>query len=392
MKHRALCPGHDPGIFFPLLISLFLVMQALLFPATARSEEPMTIDSTGTASINSNDPASARDAAIADALRKAVEQAVGTLVAADTLVENFQVIEDSVYTKSQGYVKSYSIISEGQQAGLYLVRVSALVATRGLEGDLEALGLLQIKAERPRVLFMVAEKGFARSEYDYWWGSAGKPAGTSSEAALKQAFLSKGFNVVDGRAVEGLLGPMGADITGQDAARMGRALDAEVVVFGKVFLEEGPSSGATSIVTYLADMTAEAARVDDGVVLASQKGRGISRHISAVTGSDEAVGRAAAIVAEGLASQIAEKWAGPQTIRITLKGMDYEKAVEFKRFLKTRVRGIEAIYQRRHAGGETALEVEVKAGAQAIADEIARHGKYRVTGFSAHALEVEGAE
>jgi hypothetical protein len=353
----------------------------------------MTIDTIGTASVSSSGPASARDAAIADALRKAVEQAAGTLVAADTLVENFQVLEDSVYTKSQGFVKSYSIISEGQQAGLYVVSVRAAVATGSLAGDLDALGLLQKKAERPRVLFMVAEKGFATSEYDYWWDNEGRMRRMSaSEAALKQAFLSKGFNVVDGRSVEGLLGPLGPDVTGQDAARLGRALDAEVVVFGKVFIEEGPSSGATSIVTYLADMTAEAVRADGWVVLASQKGRGISRHISAVTGSGEAVGRAAAIVAEGLATQIAEKWAGPQTIRITLKGMDYEKAVEFKRFLKTRVRGIEAIYQRRHEGGETVLEVEVKTGAQAVADELARNGKYRVTGSSSHALEVEGAE
>ncbi len=390
MKHRALCPGHNPGIFFTLLISLFL---AFLLPVAASSEEQMTIDSTGTASISPGGPASARDAAIADALRKAVEQAAGTLVASDTLVENFQVLEDSVYTKSQGFVKSYSIISEGQQAGLYEVSVKAVVATGALAGGLDALGLLQKKAERPRVLFMVAEKGFALSEYDYWWNNEGRMRRISAtDAALKQAFISKGFNVVDGRAIDGLLGPIGVDVTEQDAARMGRALDAEVVVFGKVFIEEGPSSGATSIVTYMADMTAEAARVDDGVVLASQKGRGISRHISAVTGSGEAVSRAAAIVAEGLTTQIAEKWAGPQTIRITLKGMDYGKAVEFKRFLKTRVRGIEAIYQRRHAEGETALEVEVKTGAQAVADEIARHGKYRVIGFSAHALEVEGAE
>ncbi|MBI2399629.1 MAG: hypothetical protein HYV23_00960, partial [Deltaproteobacteria bacterium] len=106
----------------------------------------------------------------------------------------------------------------------------------------------------------------------------------------------------------------------------------------------------------------------------------------------EAIGRAAAIVAEGLSSQITGNWTRPQTIRITLKGMDYEKAVEFKRFLKTRVRGVEAIYQRRHAGAETSLEVEVKAGAQAVADDIARLGKYRVTGFSAHVIEVEGAQ
>ena len=316
-----------------------------------------------------------------------------TLVAADTLVENFQVIEDSVYTNSQGYVKSYSIISEARSAGLYEVRVRAVVASGDLSGDLGALGLLQMKAERPRVLFMMAEKGLGKSDYDFWWKQGEEaPEISAAEAALKKAFLDKGFNVVDipGSVASGLAA--GADLTGYGAARAGSALNAEIVVFGKVFVEQGPGTGATSVVTYLADMTAQAVRVDDGAVLASSRGRAVSRHISAVTGSDEAVYRAAAIVAEGLASQIAVRWVLPQTIRITLKGMDYEKAVEFKKFLKTRVRGIEAIYQRRHAEGETALEVEVKASAQAVADDIARPGKYRVTGFSAHVIEVEVAE
>lgn len=392
MKHRGHFTGHRPGPLFFLFLAFLLAAPAFFNPACAEPIEPVAIEAAGTAPIVSNDKASARDAAISDALRRAVEQAAGTIVSADTLVENFQVLEDSVYTKSGGYVKSYTIISEGVSGQSYEVRVRALVSTGALGGDLEALGLLQHKAGNPRVLFMVAEKGFARDGYDYWWGKDGKAAGTSAEAALKQAFLSKGFNVVDGRAVEGLLGPLGAEVTGDDAARVGRALDAEVVVFGKVLIEEGPSSGATSIVTYLADMTAQAVRADDGVVLGSQKGRGISRHISMTTGSDEAVGRAAAIVAEGLVGQMSAKWAGPQTIRITLKGMDYEKAVEFKKFLKTRVRGISAIYQRRHAGGDTAIEVESSTGAGNVADEIARGGKYRVMGFSANTIEVEGAE
>lgn len=397
MKHKAHSSGRRPGSLFFLLISLaFFASSVLLLPSISHSEDYVIIESTGTSAITSNNVSLARDAAVADALRKAVEQAVGTLVSADTLVENFQVIDDSVYTNSQGYVKSYSIISEAQSAGTYEVRVRSVVATGDLSGDLGALGLLQKKAERPRVLFMVAEKGPGQSDYGFWW-SRGEQASeiSAAEAALKEAFLAKGFNVVDmpgSRGVAGLEGSPGAELTGDAAARIGKALNAEIVVFGKVFVEEGPATGATTVVTYLADMTAQAVRVDDGVVLASSRGRGISRHISSVTGNAEAVGRAAAIVAEGLTVQIAERWVLPQTIRITLKGMDYEKAVEFKRFLKTRVRGVEAIYQRRHTGAETALEVEVKASAQAVADDIARLGKYRVTGFSAHVIEVEGAE
>ena len=375
---------------------VFFASFVLFLPSISLCEDSITIDSTGTSAITSNNASHARDGAIADALRKAVEQAVGTLVASDTLVENFQTIDDSVYTNSQGYVKSYSIISEAQSAGTYEVRVRAVVAAGDLSGDLGAMGLLQKKAERPRVLFMMAEKGSGHNDYEFWWKQGDQATDISAaEAALKEAFLAKGFNVVDmpdRGAVAGLEGSFEADLTGDAARRAGRALNAEIVVFGRVFVEQGPSTGATSVVTYLADMTAQAVRVDDGAVLASSKGRAVSRHISAVTGNAEAVYRAAAVVAEGLLSQITWKWAGPQTIRITLKGMDYEKAVEFKKFLKTRVRGVGAIYQRRHAAAETALEVEVKASAQAVADDIARLGKYRVTGFSAHVIEVEGAE
>lgn len=397
MKHKAVCIGHHPGIVFFLLVSLaFGAASVLLFPSISRSEDSITVDSTGVAAITSNNAAMARDGAIADALRKAVEQAVGTLVASDTLVENFQAVEDRVYTNSQGYVKSYSIISEARSADVYEVRVRALVAAGDLSGDLGALGLLQKKAERPRVLFMVAEKGAGRGDYDFWWKHGGQALEMSAaEAALKEAFLAKGFNVVEmpGKGgTAGLEGSFGADMSVDAAASIGKDLNAEIVVYGKVFVEQGPSTGSTSVVTYMADMTVQAVRADDGAVLATHKGRGISRHISIVTGNGEAISRAAVIVAEGLTAEIAGKWAGPQTIHIMLKGMDYEKTVEFKRFLGTRVRGVEAIYQRRHAEGESALDVEVKTSAQAIADEIARRGKYRVIGFSSHVIEVEGAE
>ncbi|MBI2400708.1 MAG: hypothetical protein HYV23_06600 [Deltaproteobacteria bacterium] len=298
MKRKAHFPGHRPGSLFSLLISLAFFSAAVLFlPSISRSEDSITTDSIGTSPISDN-ASLARDLAIADALRKAVEQAVGTLVAADTLVENFQVIDDSVYTNSQGYIRNYSIISEARSAEIYEVRVKAVVATGDLSGDLSAMGLLQKKAERPRVLFMMAEKGPAQSDYDFWWKQGGQAVEMSAtEAALKEAFLAKGFNVVDmpDTGAAGFEGPSGTELTIDGAASIGKALNAEIVVFGKVFVEQGPSTGATSVITYLADMTAQAIRVDDGVVLASSKGRGISRHISTVTGNAEAVSAAAAI-------------------------------------------------------------------------------------------------
>lgn len=393
MEKRALCPGHCHRSFIrPIAALVFLAFSVLFLPLIAFSEDTVTIESTGTAAINSSNVALARDAAVADALRKAVEQSAGAFVSSDTLVENFQLLSESVYSNTAGYVKSYSIISEGSSGGLYYVTVRAVVKTGDLSDDIGEIGLLQQKASRPRVLFMMEESGPEVSG-GYWWaGTRSSLELNPSEAALKKEFLAKGFNVVEitGAGLDKLEAYPG--ISGQAARSIGTAMGAEVVVFGRSKIEEGPSTGATSVVNYLVSMTAQAVRVDDGVVLASTRGRGASRHISSEDGRAESVEKAASVVSQGLIAQIIERWAGPQTVRVTLSGMDYREAAEFKRFLKTKVRGVQAIYQRRHAGRVIVLELETKSSAQAIADDISRHGKYRVTGATLNTIEVEGAQ
>ncbi|MFA4910895.1 MAG: flagellar assembly protein T N-terminal domain-containing protein, partial [Desulfobacteria bacterium] len=82
----------------------------------------------GMGAIVNNDKAIARDNAIEDALRKAVEQAVGTLVSSETMVENFQLLSDSIYTKTEGYIQKYKIISEAPAENIYKVNIEATVA------------------------------------------------------------------------------------------------------------------------------------------------------------------------------------------------------------------------------------------------------------------------
>ena len=49
---------------------------------------------------------------------------------------------------------------------------------------------------------------------------------------------------------------------------------------------------------------------------------------------------------------------------------------------------MDAVYQRRFEGTDTAFEVESKIPAQAIADEISRQG-YKVIGATGNTIEVE---
>ena len=65
----------------------------------------------------------AREAAVEDALRRCVE-AAGVHVASETLVDDFTLIKDVIYTKTAGLVEHYEVLEENpDQEGLYTVRV-----------------------------------------------------------------------------------------------------------------------------------------------------------------------------------------------------------------------------------------------------------------------------
>ncbi len=384
-----------------LLLSIF----SLPLVSFSQAEESKTVEAVGVATVTANNAALARDAAVGDALRKAVEQAVGTLVSSETMVENYQVLTDNVYTRTQGYIQNYTVIKEAQAQGLYQVTVRAAVGIGSLKDDLSAMGLLQKKAERPRVLFMIAEKNIGHKYYVFWWWGRSEYRGetvdiSSAETTLKELFINRGFNVVDVAGLKGSFEVSNAfmveDLTKDGAKQIGKNLNAEVVVFGKALATEGPRTPGSTVGSYIADVTAQAVRVDDGSVLASSKGHGVSRNISEVTGGADAISRAATEVGERLIEQIAAKWSGPHSITLRVTNVtDYKMVTDFKNALKSRVRGISAIYQRKFEGGEAVFELESKAGTQNIADEIARLGlPFKVKGTTQNTIELimEGAE
>jgi len=67
----------------------------------------------GVASVVNVDKGVARDRALSDALRNAIEQAVGSYISSQTIIENYQLLQDNIFSKAQGYIKEgdYSIYS-----------------------------------------------------------------------------------------------------------------------------------------------------------------------------------------------------------------------------------------------------------------------------------------
>ena len=171
------------------LFFLFMIPASYTF---GKVDDVAEIMAEGVSSMQ--DTAMARDQALRDAQRRAVEKGVGVYIDAETQLQNLQVIEDNILATSQGYLlPDYKILSEGMESdGLYHLVLSARVRLGKLSDDLETLeelhkiGLIK-KAGNPRTMILISQEEHGKT--------------TSSEfavAKLSEILSSHGLEVVTG--------------------------------------------------------------------------------------------------------------------------------------------------------------------------------------------------
>lgn len=80
-----------------------------------------------------------REDALRDAMRNAIEQAVGVTLSSETRVENFMVISDAIATRTTGYIRSYNVVREVPFPDRYEVTIKAAVTTSALKADFNLL-------------------------------------------------------------------------------------------------------------------------------------------------------------------------------------------------------------------------------------------------------------
>ncbi len=114
------------------------------------------VTASGAATIYSNNTSSARNQALQNALRQAVEQGVGTFIDSQTLARNYEVIRDEIYSTSQGYVTQYDILQEGVSTDgtSFEVSIRAEVAEGKIADKLTALRILHQKMGNKRLMIL----------------------------------------------------------------------------------------------------------------------------------------------------------------------------------------------------------------------------------------------
>lgn len=145
------------------LLPLPLLMLSLVLPHTAQAK-PTCLDVDGEALIVNGDKPAARIEAIARAKWAAIEQAVGVEVKAQTVVQNFALVDDAVKKQIRGVVTGHRILDEESSGDLFKVRINACIEPANAGDVLSSLALnnsiaVFIPASKPREVTHLESRG-----------------------------------------------------------------------------------------------------------------------------------------------------------------------------------------------------------------------------------------
>lgn len=360
------------------------------------ADDVITIEAEGEAAIFNNDTAQAKDKALEDALRNAVEKAVGTVITSESVSRDFELVEDKVLSHAKGYVKTYDITSQTKEDGTLKLKIKAVVGKDNLTKDVDALVRLISQKGKPKVLIMVSEQNIGQPEAQAWWTQQGF---TTNLDVVENTFIETwqplGFSFVDPQALKGKIKVSKAlqspNLDDSEAKSFAGKAGAQVVIVGKAIAQEANGKAfGTNLISARANMSVRAIRVDTGDILATSTIDGGSMALDTTTAGSNALKETTKKMAEDLKGKIMRKWLeevnSGQGIKLVVNNVKKTSfLVQLKNALKEQVRGVSAVRDRGFKNKVAELEVEMRGSAQDLAVELEAK---KFAGFSVNVEEM----
>ncbi|MGA9523620.1 MAG: hypothetical protein WBV82_19315 [Myxococcaceae bacterium] len=362
-----------------------------------------TVEATGEAAIVSGNVVKAREDARRVALRNAVEQVAGTLISADTLTANSQLISDRIYSNASGYVKSFKNVKCTDENGVSTCTLTAVVAKGGLDRDLQAVQALVRSVENRKLIILTQEqaidpKGVVTS------------SGVMSKV-LTDAFAADGWELIDPNfANNGKLRlATGVGLGTVEAKEIGQVSKADYILYGRVHfryqdLGSGLVKGA-KVFPLSGEYDFTVFETSSGVQLGTVSGKLISGARSGVISYEQTAFDISRIEGKSIVAEVRKVVYGKlgearqngTRLVMTVKGIDDFTEVEaFKQLLTDEVTGVREIRNDGFAEGSAQYIVVFAGGPNELAGGVSRASykgrKLRVTGLKGNTLEVTVAK
>lgn len=323
----------------------------------------------GFGTVFGNDLAQARDEALIDASRRALEQVAGVQVDAETITRNQALFDQLIRTQSRGIIQSVDVLEEGKLPdGRYRVRVSARVKAGEVKDKLESL------VSELALVVLIPEQNL------------GQP---TAQPIVENEVVSRleeaGYRVLDHATLQKLAkrDQVAALLRGdeQAAREIGLKFLSNLIVIGQATTRF--SQRNNGIISAYARVTARAIESETGRIIANvslEQVRGFGR--SAETAGETALGNAKKAAAEQLIQKLDvyfKKKERPIEVRVrSLPTVDDYRRT--KAFLEKQ-RWVSGVEEKGFSPEQSVLVVTYPEKTLYLASRLGRESRYRLLEF-----------
>ncbi len=176
-------------------VSIFIILLAQNCAFAAQKTGLLTTVTTGNREIVNEDIPGARQAAVSDALERAVVNAFASAVSPQVFAAHLDFLYGRILPVAQDYVVTYRVLGEITHTDTYLVGVESKINLVLLEQMLTEASIRNAGTDMPTILLLIAEQGPKDLLPRYWWGNNPEPYISYAETRIMDTLLDKRFNV-----------------------------------------------------------------------------------------------------------------------------------------------------------------------------------------------------
>lgn len=338
---------------------IFILLSfVLLLNLSFANEFSKTVEVEGVGAIIDKNHAKARDEALWDAQRKAVEKGIGVFLNSETLVENAELLQDNIYTKSNGYVKKYEIIKEKKDDFLYYIKIKATVKTSEIGNKLIEMGLVK-KVGDPRIMIIIPERNLNKISHE-----------VIAETQLINSFVKAGYRIVDPNQVKKIRNSEKIKKLNEGnisiAREIAQEFGADIIISGRASSsEKGEIYG---MISCGATVNIRAIKADSGEIIFAESSNAASTDLSKEMAAKKAIRAAGLILAEGgiepngrkveaILPKVAKALLEKPSVQVLISNIKNEDYLNLLKTLKAE-RTIKNVFPRNYSNKKARIDID----------------------------------
>ncbi len=294
-------------------ICLLIVLPALDTAFAAPKTGLLITVTTGNQKIVDEDIPGARQAAVTDALERAVVNAFSHTVSPRVFASHLGFLYGRLLDAARDYVVTYRVLGAVDHQDTYLVGVESKINLELLEQALTEAGILNVGTDMPMILFLIAEQTPKDLLPRYWWGNNPEPYKSHAETRIIEIMKDNRFKIAG-------MGPQRPDTRFYDirfpsiydadaAVDLAEKVNADMVVIGRASAAESANRmGDEKIFDAVIKLTAYDAGSGQQVVTCENTAAAKSDPDQ--EGDIRAIEKAADLAAMELAEKLDRYWSG----------------------------------------------------------------------------------